>query len=548
MNALKTHGEKIMFVVILLVCGVYVLLEALNDTESERFKAVKDSQERLVREISAQNVSPQYPYGGKAGEAIAVAKHAMTANTGRVSQALDGIPQFGVYPRPGRPVVDQRTKPLTEDERTKIEYAELGELSDVVVRGDHGRIFVTYRLPKSMKLMEVVRVEIFRGEAADKIDTKAPYGTTEYNPEEAAPAAEEKPGTQPKAVAPPPKEMSSGERRRMERGDDPKDIPGEKEPKKNIEIPPEYQGVRVYQDIRVEPKKTYHYQVRLVARMTVPVGKREEREGRITVYQPPKDSKPLPPKTGSTATLFATGLSKTVSAASPSNFEIRLAGTRNEISTPDIAEHKRNRDYKGRFAVNVWVTDAKEWKEITIEAAPDEALKGTIFYKSEDSKENKSYNFEAGYTLTEIRMVETTREVFDKVAVLDPVTGDPVMDPKERKPLMAERKREVKALNEVAFLKDHATGKIEEFPKRNDYEKREKAIEFYKKILEQDEAERKAKKEAVAAALAKRKTEQPGAGGPPGGGPPAGPPPGGMPPGYQQPPDMGDPNVRPPVR
>ena len=53
---------------------------------------------------------------------------------------------------------------------TLAAYAELAPITDVKAEGDHGRVFVTFKLPAKMQYMEGVRAEIYRGPSAEKID------------------------------------------------------------------------------------------------------------------------------------------------------------------------------------------------------------------------------------------------------------------------------------------------------------------------------------------------------------------------------------------
>ena len=78
--------------------------------------------------------------------------------------------------------------------RAKPLFAVLGELTEIKTHGDHGRVLITYKFPANMKYMDVIRVEIFRGAEANKIDTQTPYDSWVYLDEdkevvEAPPAA-----------------------------------------------------------------------------------------------------------------------------------------------------------------------------------------------------------------------------------------------------------------------------------------------------------------------------------------------------------------------
>jgi len=118
------------------------------------------------------------------------------------------------------------------------------------------------------------------------------------------------------------------------------------------------------------------------------------------------------------------------------------------------------------------------WKDITIQAAPDEILKGSIRYVNAD-KEAKSFDFNANYKLVEVKWGELVREIEENVPELD-TDGNPIMDPKTRKPKMIRRMKKGDAIpNEIAVLEDQSSKKMEDFPKRADFGAREKSLEYY---------------------------------------------------------------------
>jgi hypothetical protein len=349
-----------------------------------------------------------------------------------------------------------------------------------------------------------VRVEVFRGEDEKKIDLSKPYGTVELGPEQgteaaAAPAATEA-GTAAPEKAP---EESGAAKRRRERAEaaETSEAPKAGVKKPVEEIPAEYADLKVFSDTRVEPKKTYFYQARLVARLSVPEGKRYEKKdaaGRllnIIVVHAPKNAQTIP-GASSNVVLYPAALSGVVSARTPDNFQIRLAGYSGKIDPLGTPEYKKTKDYKGRFAIRVWVTEAQAWKEQTLDIAPDERLKGTLTYKSAGSDETKTYDFDSGYKLVEIKMVATVKEIEVEETEIGP-DGNPVMDEKTKQP----KKRTVikksdPITNEVAVLENIQDQKLEEFPKRANFEGPKTSLRIIKSIAEKQGEQPKAPKKA----------------------------------------------------
>jgi len=503
MSVMKNHGPKILLGAVAVGCGVFAWLDSSSGGYNPKdFADVETNVEKIRKAVNGRNVSDKYPFGH---EALASLKYQddTAAAFDRATKRFEAeIPSNVAYQTPARPTVDNSTKPSTEAELTNYKDAELRDLAEIKASGDHGRIFVTFKVPTKMKYMEAQRVEIFRGESENKIDTKTPYATLEFMPEESATAAAP---SKEEAAAPeekkPEDDTSAGARRRRERaGGDEKEAPkspreGKKAPAAApAEIPAEYADVKVFADTHVVQKTSYYYKLRMIGKMTVmPDQKITEKDAngllsKITVVRAPKGAQTVAPaRNGAQVALFSTPMSDVISAAPPSNFEIRLAGTSGKIDPPGTPEYKRGKEYKGTFAVRVWVTEAQAWKEISIQTAPDERVKGTVHYKDSDSKESKDVDFDANYRLVEIKWGETVREQEVDEPELDK-DGNPIQDPKTRKPKMVHRVKKGDPIpNEVAVLEDLTTHKMEEFPKRADFGAREKSLEYYSRILDEQQ-------------------------------------------------------------
>ncbi|MCY3022720.1 MAG: hypothetical protein NTW87_27390 [Planctomycetota bacterium] len=511
MSVLKTHGEKIVLAVVLLVCGAFAYREWSNaESDPAEFADLARYSQAIQNATKGDSVADKYPYSASGAANLKYAE-AQKANIERATKELGpALATNIVYPRPGRPLVDESTKPTDPNALTQNDYAEVLPLSDVKADADHGRVFIAFRLPQKMKYMDPVRVEVFRGPSADKIDTAKPYNTVEFGPEELAsaePAAAAAGGATADTAAAEGSALSVGEKRRSERAgtaekETPRAATGRKEKE---EVPADYADVKVFSDTRVEPKQTYFYQVRLVTRMNVLAGKRIEQKDpqdaakmlKVLIVQPPKNAKSvLPSVPGSKALLYTTGLTEAVSATPPANFEVRLSGTSGTIDPRGTPEFKKSKDYKGTFALRVWVTEAQDWMPKTIEVSPGERLKGAIMYKDADTKQNKTYQFDAGYELKEIRIGEILQEKEVEENILDEKTGEPiVVEGRVQKRKVIKKGSPID--NEEAVLVNLADKKEEVFPKRADFGIRKKSLAYYEQLANQQAKEQKVFKEKM---------------------------------------------------
>ena len=506
MSALQTHAPKIVVAVVAAGCAVLGIMEYSSaQARPQQFVGLNDDVNKLKAAMMSKRVSDNWKYGGEAANKLKYAELQGTIIERAGKSAEGELPARLAYQMPARPVVDSSGRPKDQSELTQHQSAEMGEITGVTAEGDHGRVIVAFKLPQKMKYLEPVRAEIFKGLAPDKIETSAPYATVEFGPEVAVAAEEAATPATSERTAEPATESSGAARRRAaaERNQDDRKAP-KREPVKKAaeEIPAEFADVKVFSDTRVDPKRTYYYKLRLVCRMTVQPERAIETKdsngivSRITIVHAPKDAQTVQGKSGSNV-LYATKLTDHVSATPPSNFEIRLAGTSGKIDPEGTPDFKRSKEYKGTFALRVWVIDAQEWHNKTIESSPDEKLKGTILYKDATTKENKSYDFDAGYKLVEIKEVMVTPEIVENVVKVD-AEGNMVMDPKTKQPVKEEVRRKGQPIpNQVAILEDVATGKLEEFPKRADFAARKKSLEYYNRILEEQEKHRKIEKDKM---------------------------------------------------
>lgn len=521
MSATKSHGEKIMFVVVLLLCLAFIGYNSFQG-EPPIFGDLGRYLQTITSTLSKNEATPKYAYATEETKKLDTIQARWNRNFDRGANISIQIPPRVVYPKPSRPLVDLETKP--GEIPVVHEVASLGQLLEVKARGDHGRVFITFRLPQDMKLMDPLRVEIFRGEAADKVDiSRPPYEVIEYAPEDISAVLLDETSTTPPAVRErttpeTPGTMSSGERASREGRDAPpvREPAGDKD-KKPIDLPPDCVGLRLYPDTHVDAKKAYFYQLRLVGRMHFPPGfVKEEKDaaGKVLkkiVYDPPKDATNIHPKKGDSKQLFASAFSKVVDATPPADFELRLSaidetgGKVPPSGTPDW-QLRDFTGYKGIFAVRVWVKDAQEWYEKFVQAGQDEKLKGSLTFKSADNpRERKNYDFDTGYVLVEIKEVEVVREVTKTVPKLD-ANGNPITD--KDGPVMEEKKEQQRSTNQVAILKDTNTGKLEEFPKSMDYPRRDKYLEDIRKMAARNSALLKAEQDRIKAELRKREAER----------------------------------------
>jgi hypothetical protein len=503
MNAiLVKHGGKILFGVTFLICaGIIAYIS--SDTDPASFDQLASDQEKLQNTIAGKRVSKDYRYSA---ENVKL-EQAFQANAKRGQGELEEAPKYIVYERPSKPTIDPDSLPKSDVERTSTVEVATGNLSELSAKADHGVVYLTYKLPNltqmagDKKVMDVVRVEIFRGLTAEKIDTKAPYTVVDFAQEEPLNldlAADDT------AAAPKENEdnESIGEKRRKHRSEEAAPAPApaaHATDKKPDEVPSEFAGVRAYGDTNVQPKNTYYYKARLITRLNIepekPIVDRLDKDNKpehFTVYKAPKGVEPVAPaKAGSKTLLYASPMSEVVSATAPVEYEIRLAGSDGDISEPGTRATLINENYKGIFVVRVWVMEAKEWREANVTIPKGDVLKGEA--RSPSGKKPITYEFNTNYELEEIKWKQGTREVVEKVMQMQ--DGVPVKDKDTGKPVYHEEKKIVDSIPvKVAVLKDLKTGTAEEYSQSNDFKRRDQGIEIIKKLAEAEEKAREEQK------------------------------------------------------
>jgi hypothetical protein len=191
MSALTNHAPKIVVAVVAAGCAVFGFMEYSSaQSRPQQFAGLDDSVRKLDIAVKGKTVSPSFKYGSEAANKLKYIEQ-QSAILERAAKSAEGeLPARLAYQMPGRPLVDRGNKPPEIGDLTQHMNAEMAEITGVTAEGDHGRVFVTFKLPSNMKYMEAVRAEIFKGLAADKIEMSAPYATVEFGPEVAI-AAEE---------------------------------------------------------------------------------------------------------------------------------------------------------------------------------------------------------------------------------------------------------------------------------------------------------------------------------------------------------------------
>ncbi len=498
---LMNHGGKILFAVILLICGG-IMASISSETEPESFAQLSADQAKLQQVIADKKVSSAYHFNTENVKAL----QAFQANAKRLPDSVEA-PKYVVYPKPSKPGLDPESLPKSDSERTTYVDVTTGDITELAAKSDHGVVYVTYKLPVlsqkfgDKNVMDVIRVEIFRGPSADKIDPKVPNTVIDYNPEEPLNLDLAKDPVATSTAAPTEDNESIGERRRKHRTEDaPAPVASKSGDKdKKEDVPNEFAGVKAYPDTHVTPKTPYFYKVRLITRLNVEPGKpypdhmdKDNKPDHFTVYKAPKGLESVAPaKSGSRTLLFAMPLSEAVTATTPAEYEIRLAGTDGTISEPGTRATMVNDNYKGMFVVRVWVTEAQEWRESNITVAKNDTLKGEAH--SPSGKKPVNYPFDTKYELEEIKMKPTTREVVERTPRV--VDGVQVKDKDTGKPIYDEEKKIVDSVMvKVAVLKELTTGKVEEYAQSNDFKRRDQGIEIIKKLAEQEEKSREEQK------------------------------------------------------
>ncbi len=517
MNLLKVHGPKLLLLVAALLCGAIAYNEySSGENKPEELVEAQANAARLKEMFAKGKVSDKYAYAKTAADSLNYQEQVANTLEMKAATTLSDVPAYVAYQRPAKPVIDPDSKPKKDGDFTTHQTAVMGTITDITTEVDHGFILLAFKVPdaSASKYMTPVRVEVFRGEGdAKNIDLRVPFSTVELASEDETVDAVAATAPEVKAATEEPAAESSGSKRRAarhaaENKEAAKPSVKPKDTEKPEEIPPQFAASKIFKDSLVDEKREYFYQLRLISKISVPpnkFGSREIREEavagvvtKIIVVDPPTGVTPVKPiAPNSNAALFAAALTAPVSRKAKANFEVRLAGTEGTIDPIGTPDFKRTKTYKGRFAVRAWVKEAQEWKEIQIMVAPDEPLKGALTYKVPDPKPKdpnrkitKEVPFDTRYKLVEIKMAETLTEKTSNEPELDK-DGNPVFDPATKQPKMKQIVRQEKLPNEVAVLEDVATHKLEEFPKRQNFEDRAKAVKYYQALADQQARESK---------------------------------------------------------
>jgi hypothetical protein len=377
-----------------------IVLERWIEPEPAAFSLIESDTAR-IRTGLANPVSPQYPYSQSPDVRLHLAHAPALLESCQVPPNL-------MYPRLLRPVIDPDTRPVPSN--VTILQAALPAPVATRSSSDHGRVCIEFQAPTTQ--MFSVRAEIFRGSSANSMDVEHPYGSIEIPAGSAADAWLK------------------------------------------------------FVDTRVEPKRAYFYRIRLTAAAPSEISRIEKDEtGRIV-----RELRWLPP-VGSTvcgkapngAVVYASEISPPLAVSSPSNFEVRFSGTSGSVP---LAGQPAGTDsaYTGRFAIRVWISDAQDWKETTLEVREGEPLAGKVLYVPKGAKDSRVFRFDTRLMLEDITrvLVQKTAEVREQV--MDPDNA-PELD-QSGQPKVATRTVRTSGIpKDVATLRDLDTGKRQELTK-----------------------------------------------------------------------------------
>ncbi|MCZ7646687.1 MAG: hypothetical protein M5U26_15605 [Planctomycetota bacterium] len=530
MAFIMQHGEKVVTAIVVALCG-YWIFQNLDVEKPQDLDDLKSSTAR-IKSFLAKPPGPEFrwseknrvPYGERS---------AANFNRPREGEG-SSLAAYTFYPRPMAPYVDPASKPVHSDKPIVDDFAILKPPSEFSVTADHYGVYITGRIPPEVaqKYMVPVRMEIYRGEQADKIDQLVQ--TKELNPEApiagiqdnltpgGASGAVKGPAPDPakgpaKPVAPEasgPSEFTSrsGETPADEAAPKEKDVPVDA---KSLELPEHLKNALITHDRTVSPKTTYFYKARLVARLidsgpghVITVG-----GNRIRVKLPKEVEKVAPKSPDAKVELYASAFTDPIKIATPPSFMLRFAGKQGDLPDPNLPPARRPApSYKGQFALKVWVYPASKWEEVTVWPAVGEELSALIPYEKAETKERDKWEFKAGFKLAEIKAGEERKMIVVKEAAMEEKMGPdgetPIRVPKldaDGRPIMVERQVERNIPTLIAVLEDVKTGDLEEHPLRADFEKRKEAFVVLDRMLRDQEEREKELKEKIKKALESKK-------------------------------------------
>ena len=386
-----------------LACGAVVLSRA---TEVDRLAIpeLSDDSERIRAVLNSAMVSPSYPYSQPPNVRLKLATSA--APEARITDASAHL----FYPRVSKPLIDPSSLPLAPEIQSYT--AMLPVIEATRTSSDHGRLCLEFQLPKT-ECFNTLRADIFRGLSANAMDLDHPFATV--------------------------------------------DIPDNRQPGAWLS----------FTDTNVEPKRTYYYRAQLrgqLPKVTSWLSKGASGENLCQYEIHPPTNGISKGKSLSGCDVFAADLSAVVAAESPSNFEIRFSGTSGKVPREGEPAELLS-DYTGRFVVRVWIPDASDWKESTLELHAGDCLAGKVVFKKPKDAEFTSFRFDTGLVLEQIIRANQQKTATVREAVLD-TNGAPKLDETTHQPMFMERTVNTSGIpRDVATLRDRETGK------RHDYSK-----------------------------------------------------------------------------
>ncbi|MEI6235606.1 MAG: hypothetical protein WCT04_21330, partial [Planctomycetota bacterium] len=180
-NFLKRWGPALMFVVVLGLSVGLVFLYMDNPREATDVKVALDNKTKLEAALKKGVVSPEYIASPDQVAKIKTSE-TLAKNLERINSVNpEALGVYVSYPQPVRPKSEQPPPPIGQDDIVaKMPYLA-GE--SCKAEATRGKVYFKCDLPSAANnayvMMEPIRIEVFRGLAANKIDTTKPWGTIE---------------------------------------------------------------------------------------------------------------------------------------------------------------------------------------------------------------------------------------------------------------------------------------------------------------------------------------------------------------------------------
>lgn len=455
MEKLKKHGPILMFIVVLGLCAGLIYLNYDKPEEMLSETKFDQSVKTVSAKLSSKDVEPDYAFAEAKKDELKKMPEIVDKNVSRLTRTTDvPVGVYVAYPQPMRP----RSDKVEEAAQPVQKFGSNPGLAKdkIKTHPDQGAIYVEFRLPQfdpKETLTELVRVQVFRGTEANKIDTTKPFGVIELGPEEPPPPP-------PAGTAVPAPAPDTGRARGTP-------TPGTgRRPPPRVEVP---KDLRAFRDTDVQQLTTYYYQLRLIVRFTGTEGKfvpALDKEGKIipgnpgyTLHTPDRDPvlgknyTPVPSSSGAPIPLYAMPLTDPVSATTPFNFTIRLEGVVGDPPKPGQPRDPASpliRTYAARFEIGVWRPDMDKWTADHIQVK-----EGDMLGETEDA-DGKKVMRKFRYTVkgtTEKRDYEYAKDLGYKFIEI-------VQKPDPDSRIAGQ-------LTDVAILENQRTKKSEEFVKQS---------------------------------------------------------------------------------